>query len=285
MVKAWVETFRPIRDIEPLFSIAHFEGGTVFLPLILWRKNWKNAFIRTIVPAGYSDFDYHDPIVIGNGVLNWELFWNALIHEIDMKRHAQFDTINIDGIRKEAIGISDDWKEVEACPYINLSAFSTIDDFLISLKRNLRQDIKRRKRRLEENSDVRFEVFQPDELDLALQTLPELLKHHGSRWPNAYKAPKFHENLIKHLLPEKLLHFSRITMDGKTISWRIGFVFKSRYYSYMPTFDEAYKQYSPGKVHLLYCIEDAIKRKLKIYDQLRGAELYKNEWTNTVDTV
>ena len=253
--------------------------------MVLWEKNWKSVFVNTIVPVGYSDFDYHDPIVVGDGPVDWELFWNELISELDVKWGEKFDTIDIDGIRKASIGISNQWKEVEACPYIDLSKVSTIDGFLMSLKRNLRQDIKRRIRRLEENDDVKFEVFHPNELDASLKTLQELLIHHRLRWPNAYKAPNFHENLIKYLLPEGLLHFSRIMIKGKTISWRIGFIFKSRYYSYMPTFDEAYKQYSPGKVHLLYCIDDAIKRELKVYDQLRGAELYKNEWTNTVDTV
>lgn len=285
MVKVWVDTYLPIRDIEPLFCIATYDNTMIFLPLVIWKKNWKNAFINTIIPVGYSDFDYHDPIVICDSNVNWEVFWNNLILELDAKWGEKFDSINIDGIRKTTIGISKYWKEVEVCPYIDLSEYSTINDFLMSLKRNLRQDTKRRIRRLEENDNVKFQVFQPNELDIALETLPDLIKHHSMRWPNAYKAPNFHEKLIRTLLPIGLLHFSKIILNGKTISWRIGFIYKSRYYSYMPTFDEAYKKYSPGKVHLLYCIEDAIKREIKIYDQLRGAELYKNEWTNTVDTV
>ena len=285
MVKAWVDTYLPIRDIKPMFCIVTYGDTTIFFPLVVWKKNWKNALLKTIIPVGYSDFDYHDPIVVGNDTMDWELYWDELVNELNTTWGVDFDSIDIDGIRKENIGISNHWKEVEGCPYIDLSEFSTIDDFLKSLKRNLRQDTKRRIRRLEENDDVRFEVFRPDELPSALEVLPELLNHHKLRWPNAYKAPNFHENLIKALLPIGLLHFSRIIVNGKTISWRIGFIYRSRYYSYMPTFDEAYKQYSPGKIHLLYCIEDAIKRELKVYDQLRGAELYKNEWTSTVNTV
>lgn len=285
MVKAWVDTYLPIRDLKPIFCIASHEDTTIFFPLIIWKKNWKNAFLTTIAPVGYSDFDYHDPIVVGKDIANLEIFWDRLINELSVMQNVEFDSIVIDGIRKANVGISKYWEEVEVCPYIYLSEFSTIDDFLLSLKRNLRQDTKRRIRRLEEDTEVRFEVFQPNELEIALETLPELLYHHSLRWPNAYKAPKFHENIIKELLPIGLLHFSRIIIHGKTISWRIGFIYKSRYYSYMPAFDEAYKKYSPGKVHLLYCIEDAINRELKVYDQLRGAELYKNEWTSTVDTV
>ncbi|MDO9207675.1 MAG: GNAT family N-acetyltransferase [Sulfuricurvum sp.] len=285
MVKAWVDTYMPLRDIRPIFCIATQGETTLFLPLVLWHKNWKNAFVRSIVPVGYSDFDYHDPIVTGNKNISWGQFWDEFFKEVEKKWENNFDTIDIDGIRQRSIGTSAHWQEIEACPYIELSSFSNSDEFLQSLKKNLRQDTKRRVRRMEENSNVQFEVFNPDDLETALETLPELLRHHILRWPNAYKAPNFHTNLIKVLLPIGLLHFSRIILDSKTISWRIGFIYRDRYYSYMPAFDIEYNQYSPGKVHLFYCIDDAIKRKIQVYDQLRGAELYKNEWTNTVDTV
>lgn len=285
MVKVWFDTYLPIRNVKPLFCLAHTENNTVFFPMVLWKQNWKNAYIRSVIPVGYSDFDYHDPIVTGDNSINWEEFWEALIRDLKVKWGDHFDIINIDGIRKDCIGVSEQWLEAEVCPYINLSEFTNTDAFLKSLKRNLRQDIKRRVRRLEENPDVKFEVFQRNELKAALNTLPELLKYHSLRWPNAYKAPQYHENLIRTLLPLGLMHFSRILINGQTISWRIGFVYRSRYYSYMPAFDTAFKQYSPGKVHLLYCIDDAINKGVEIYDQLRGAELYKNEWTKTLDTV
>lgn len=283
MAKAWIETYMPLRDIRPLFCIATEGENIIFLPLVLWKKNWKSAFLRTIVPVGYSDFDYHDPVVVGH--CDWKSFWQELFDEIQSIYEGSFDIIEIDGIRRNIIGSGDKWSEIEVCPYIDLSTFADSESFLQSLKKNLRQDTKRRVRRLEENKDVTFHVFTENELSEALQTLPKLLEHHIKRWPNAYKAPHFHENLIKSLLPEGLLHFSKIAIGSKVISWRIGFIYKERYYSYMPAFDIEYNQYSPGKVHLFYCIDDAIRRGLKTYDQLRGAELYKNEWTNTVDAV
>ena len=63
---AWLETYRPIRKLEPLFCIGDSNHNHFFLPLVLWRKNWKNAFQKVIVPVGYSDFDYHEPYCIGN---------------------------------------------------------------------------------------------------------------------------------------------------------------------------------------------------------------------------
>lgn len=286
MVRAWIDTYLPIRKIEPLFCIAREEDTVIFFPLVLWTKNWKNAYLRTIIPTGYSDYDYHDPILVSNQHnFDWNAYWTAFFSEIADSWNGQYDLIETDGIRNNAIPMKSQWIKGEICPFIDLSPFSDGESFLQSLKKNLRQDTKRRIRRMEESGECVFNVFSPTQVNEALETLPSLLEHHSLRWPNAYKAPRFHENLIRQLLPKGLLHFSTITINGSTISWRIGFMFQSRYYSYMPAFDIAYNSFSPGKVHLYYCIQDAINKNLKIYDQLRGDELYKNEWTQTIDTV
>ena len=78
LVKAWVNTYLPIRDIQPLFCVVSDKNTVVFLPLVLWKKNWKNAFLNTIVPVGYSDYDYHTPILVGNSV---EFEWSEFLGE------------------------------------------------------------------------------------------------------------------------------------------------------------------------------------------------------------
>jgi hypothetical protein len=65
MVKAWMETYLPLRDLLPCFLIAESAAHIVFFPLVFWRRNWKNAFQKLLIPVGYSDYDYHDPIVVG----------------------------------------------------------------------------------------------------------------------------------------------------------------------------------------------------------------------------
>ena len=61
---AWIDTYRPIRNLQPLFCIAKQEHTTIFLPLVLWKKNWKNAFQKIVISVGYSDFDYHDALIV-----------------------------------------------------------------------------------------------------------------------------------------------------------------------------------------------------------------------------
>lgn len=169
----------------------------------------------------------------------------------------------------------------EPCPYISIAHFDGLEDFKTSLKRNLRQDINRRIRRAEATGTLQYKVYNTEEMNKVKAVLPQMLHFHRLRWPNAYKAPHFHENLLERGIKEGKVHFSQLSINEQGVSWRIGFVYKDTYYSYMPTIHPKYKDLSVGKIHLTYCIADAINKHLKTYDQLRGNELYKSEWTET----
>lgn len=278
MVKAWIETYRPLRNLEPLFCVGRMREITIFLPLVIWKKNWKNAFVRTIVPVGYSDFDYHSPIVVGKiNKGDIALFWNRSLQELSGKWHNSYDRIEITGIQDKWIGDNSGWKEVDKSPQIDLSKYDSYEDFLGELKSKVRSDVKRQQRRLEELGDFRYLVYRPDEVELALETLPDTLHHHSLKWPNAYKAPGYHANLIREALPKGLMHFSNITLDGKPICWNLSFVYRKTYYFYMPTYVADYHKYSPGKVNMFLSLSDVFEHNFDTFDLLRGAEEYKSK--------
>ena len=283
LVRAWVETYIPLRDISPLFLIARYGDITVFLPLVRWKRNWKNAFLREIIPVGYSDFDYHDPIIVGKREdFEQDNFWSSLFEELDLLG-LSYDAMKITGIRTEFAGAGSNWHEDEICPYCDISGFTTPEEFLPSLKQSLRGDLSRQIRRLQEQGELTYHVYSPDDLAESLAILPDFLTLHAKRWPNAYKAPHFHENLLRRGLKEGIVHFSELRLDGTPISWHLGFVDRDRFYYYLPAIDPAFSKLSPGKVHLLRCVEEAIRLKLSVYDHLRGEESYKSGWTNQVE--
>ena len=274
---AWIKSYRSLRKMEPLFCIATKEDTVIFFPLVLWKRNWKNVFQHLIVPVGYSDFDYHDPLLIGLLTKEEiEQFWKEIQENLG-KIH--FDQFIVDGLHRKWLSGSMKLTISEKCPYIDLHNITSVEDFNRSLSSKLRLDINRRLRKLQELGKVEFKVFDENELTEAIKELIDFLKFHSLRWPHAYKAPEFHFNLIGEGLKAGVLHFSVFRIDGKSISWRLNFRNDSEYYSYMPTIHPDYQQFSPGKIHLLYCVEDAVSKGIKVYDQLRGSENYKNEWT------
>jgi CelD/BcsL family acetyltransferase involved in cellulose biosynthesis len=74
--------------------------------------------------------------------------------------------------------------------------------------------------------------------------------------------------------------WSVLSLNGVDISWHVGFFSDSILYWYLPSYDEAYQAYSPGKVHLHHAIAAAFDRGAKGLDFLRGQESYKFGWTD-----
>lgn len=273
---AWLETYRPLRNLEPLFCLAKKKSAVVFLPLILWRQNWKNAFRKVIIPVGYSDFDYHDPIA--NCSLNpeeWASFYEGLLHEL--KSAANYDSMDLNGVITVG-GYACADEENDVAPFTDLSVFHEPEDFRQSLKASLRGDIRRQIKRIRELGLI--ELYNYDKTDEALDALPQFLRLHSNRWPKSYKAPQFHKNIIISTLNKGLLHFSSLKVGDKILSYHLGFNFNQRYYYYMPVIDPEFENLSPGKIHLFNLIEYACNSGFTVFDHLRGDENYKTGWTS-----
>ncbi len=278
MVKAWTDTYRPLRDIVPLYVLGEAEGVKVFLPLVLWKRNWKNAFVRLIVPAGFSDYDYHDPLISCTGRHETgETFWESFENVFEAEHGGAFDKIVLNGFR--TAGSTKGWeRERVECPYSDLSGYAGFDDFFSNLKKKLRSDIRRRERRLSEIGELTYVSYDAGTVSDAVRSLPAMLDAHRKRRPKAYKAPGFHERIVTYGIPASIVHFSELRLDGKSISWRLGFLYKKRFYSYMPAFLEEYAEFSPNKVHLSRVIEECFSRGVTCFDHLRGDHRYKEEW-------
>lgn len=274
---AWLETYRPLRNLEPYFAIGKDEGNVIFLPLVLWKRNWKNAFQKLLIPVGYSDFDYHDPISVKKCTNQISVFLTKLQNDSFLGN--VYDKFELNGIRFFDSFISL-IKENEVAPYAELFEFKSIDEANKLLPNKLKGDIRRQIRRLEELGNLQFENIYT--INDALKILPDFLQHHQNRWPNSYKAPKFHENLIKYGLENGLVDFSILELNSEIISYHLGFKNEKCYYYYMPAINFDFSKYSPGKIHLYFLFESAFKNRIDIFDHLRGDENYKSGWTNKI---
>lgn len=281
LVKAWMETYFPLRNIKPIFVWGYNDSNVVFFPLVYWKKNWKNAFLRSIVPAGYSDFDYHDPI-FKNEVEIDELrkFWDELTHLLNQTYKT--DSIIIEGIRTRFCIPLDQFERGEVCPCLELGDITNEDDLMKFFKSSLRGDIRRQIRRINEIGEVTLKTY--NSYDDAKSAFCNFIKAHSIKWPNAYKAPDFHDNLIKNIA-DGIIHFTSLNMGNTPIAWHLGFNYKGVYYYYMPVGNSEFNVFSPVKIHLYYLLKRAIDLRFVKYDHLRGDETYKGGWANDCDYV
>ena len=284
LAMAWIESYRAVHDILPRFIVARNANCTVFTPFVLWRRNWKNAWLRVLIPVGNSDFDYHDPLVVGN-LTDGELseYWEKLLEEVQSHYGRQYDRLDISGIRGRFGDAG--WTTDDLCPWCDLAPFADIASFLAALGKALRNDLNRQQRRLSQHGAIVLHVYQKHDTVGMRKALGSLLLHHARRWPKAYKAPRFHERLMESAASADLLHFSELRVGGRAVSWHLGFQHNRRYYYYMPAYDPDFRDFSPGKIHLLFCVKDAIESGMTSFDHLRGEENYKNGWTQNVSDI
>lgn len=278
---AWIATYRSLWNMSPRFLIARSEGMEVFFPLVVWTRNAKHLWQRLLVPVGYADFDYCEPLLVG-GLQNnsWAEIWRMLKAEIIRHLGNEVDQVDIPGIRQE-IGDRDSATLGESCAYLDLNGIPEGGDILELLKRSHRQPLERRLRRLQEMGGVTLHVYEESEQKELARGLGSFLQHHRRRWPNAYKAPNLHDRLVNAAMRAGLLHFAELRLvTGQAICWQIGFIWRGTYYAYQFVYDPEFAKLSPGQVCLLFCIRDSCKRGLKTFDHLRGEEAYKSGWAS-----
>ena len=292
-VRAWVESVGRILDLEPRFLVARSDtGSTVFLPLVSARTGWKDLWWRMLGPVGYMGFDYRDPVLDGPDTrVLWSSFWPAFEDELLHRWGGTFDACSIRGIRRRCLPADVAWSgrhEVEVgpsrpingyvAPCADLSGTRSIDEFLRQRSPNLRGDLGRRLRRMEELGRVTFHVYGPDDIEGARGAVEAMLQQHARRWPMKWTLRPYYDALVDRCMPAGLLHLSELRIGGSAVSWHLGFVHRDRFYYYVPAFRADYGACSPGKVHLRMCVADAIDRGLATFDFLCGDEPYKVQW-------
>lgn len=276
LVRVWVDSYLTNRKMLPIFVWGKAGDGTeVFFPLILWYKNWKHAFYKVIVPVGFSDYDYHDPLFSREiEEVSKQSFWQKLTELLSLYN---VDELCIDGIRDALVHNNHKWEREVICPHLNLAQFSNEAELYSFLKPDLRRSTKRRMRRLNEINPltvVEYDGNVPDSVYL------EFINVHSKKWPNAYKAPGFHKKMIDNCSLQGPIHFSTLRLGEINIAWCLGFKYHSVFYYYMAVSDPEYASYAPSAIHLCKLVLHAIGDELLLFDLLRGDESYKNNWSN-----
>lgn len=284
LVNVWLETYRPLRDIQPLFVLARCGEQQAIFPLILWTRNWKNAWLRVVVPAGHSDFDYHDPIFLHPPTQGQiRSFFEALKQVLD--NSVNYDQILFDGIHQAYVPDFAQVVHQEACLSWPLDSAELQKGLLLPKKKKLASETIRRYRRLLELGDIKFRRFSYYELEAANASLTRMLVEHSKRWPDAYKAPGFQHRLLNDGISAGLLDFIELSLEEKPVAWRICFTYKGRYSLYMPAIDDEFVKYSPGHLSLSLGLAKARECGAHTVDHLRGAEEYKNAWGGEITPI
>ena len=280
LIRAWLDTYLPIRNLRPVYIVAESDANIVFQPFVLWTRSWKHAGQRMLAPVGHADYDYHDPIaVVRSGPIDWASYWPQLLTFLGRYREFRWDSLTIDGLRASCADQSGSGiVAYEQCPFVHLGGLSSGDDYLEIVKKKVRQEFRRKWDRLKLIGPTKVACFGQGHLSEALAALPEFLKHHSLRWPNAYRAPGFHERVLRNGINAGAAILQVLLLNDRAIAWNLNLIDSDTLRYYIPAYDCQWREYSPGHILRFNAIQFAIQHRLNEVDFLRGAEEYKDRW-------
>ena len=170
----------------------------------------------------------------------------------------------------------------EVCPVADLPAGGSIDDYLATLGKKERHEIRRKGRRAEAVGDVLL-------LDSAdpLADLPEFIDLHQKRWgadglfpdtSGGEQSRVFFRRMFELFPPGGPLSLAFLTVGGHRIAAGVSFVSGDSLLYYNAGVDPEARELSPGVVMVERFVRRALDRGLARMDFLRGDEAYKYEW-------
>jgi CelD/BcsL family acetyltransferase involved in cellulose biosynthesis len=184
--------------------------------------------------------------------------------------------------RAEAHGWLVDVEREDVCPVAILPQGGTFDDFLATLSKKGRHEIRRKIRRAESIGDVRLTPSAHP-----LQDLEAFIDLHQRKWGDAGLFPPteggrqsrvFIRRLFEEFGDDGPVRLAFLTVGEQRIAAGITFEAGDELLYYNAGVDPDARDLSPGVVMVAKYVEHALERGMRRLDFLRGDEPYKYEW-------
>src|SRR3990172_1767344 len=258
-LRTWFDEFGAER--EPLFLTAAKDGAIAVAPLM--REDGRLTFMGDSSVCDFMDFlvspERRDEA--------YSALWEQICGEewSDLMQRA-----------REA-GYSVEEEQEAVSPRLELPG--TWDEYLASLGKKDRHELRRKMRRLlESGANVALEVYQDqDEVVAAVEDFLRL--HTASRHDKAeFMTPAmsaFFRRMASALSAEGLIRLFTLYVDNKAVASVLCFDAGSHLYMYNSGYDPEFSSLSVGLVSKALCLRWAIENGKKGIDFLRGDEAYK----------
>jgi CelD/BcsL family acetyltransferase involved in cellulose biosynthesis len=169
------------------------------------------------------------------------------------------------------------------CPYIPLP--DNYEVFLNSLSSNMRYNVRRKRRRFENDFHGEFIVLKErSELEKSIDDLIRLNANrmHEKKINSPFydkSFSEFHRNVMRTFFEKNWLRLFFLRVKGRLVASLYAFAYGGKYYYYQSGFDPEWGKVSPGLLLFSYSIENAILEGANEFDFLQGDEEYKHNWT------
>ena len=218
-------------------------------------------------------------------------FINALLAALSAEGITRLE---LESQRPEAVVFSgyfaaDNFKNTRASYTLNnlsseISLASSWDNYLLSLNKKQRHEVRRKLRKLENESDsFRYEVIGETGCGKAgdpVTFIPRFLELFHENPDKAdfmtERMKKFFQTLIRNTSTAGLSRYGLLEVNGEPAAAVLYFVYDGRIYLYNSGYHSNYAHLSVGLLSKILSIRDSVERGYAVFDFLKGPEIYKS---------
>ncbi|HUJ25462.1 MAG TPA: GNAT family N-acetyltransferase [Myxococcales bacterium] len=166
-------------------------------------------------------------------------------------------------------------------PYLPLTrAYDAVEK---ALDAKFRQNLRRRRRRLEEKGEVKYRLADAHSLDEALADFFDIEAggwkgEGGTAIAQRPELVGFYTQIARDALKRKELALGTLTLAGRPIAAHLSIVHAGRHYLIKIGYDETLHEFSPGQQLVAEAIRDSCARGLREFDFLGPCMEWKLDW-------
>ena len=170
----------------------------------------------------------------------------------------------------------------DVCPVVQIPPDTSFEDFLSTLDKKARHEIRRKLRRAEAAGDVVLA-----RADDQLAELDDFIDLHQKRWgpdglfpptPGGDASRVFIRRWFEESGPDGPVQLLFLTVGDRRVAAGIHVVSNDTLMFYNAGIDPDARELSPGVILAAKCVQFAVEHGMRRFDFLRGNEPYKYEW-------
>jgi len=221
---------------------------------------------------------------------------SAIYAYLDKNNHL-WDIVEITDIEENSISLDFFKKNVngrhkiieldaQKCPYMTLP--DSYDLLLQSLSPNMRENLKRRSRKIEKRNGMYFSILKDEAIK---ESVDKLFILHNDRFKskrktnisesafNSIELKHFHYDIASEFIKRNWLKLYFLSLDGESVASLYTFKYKNNLFYYQSGLNPDWNEWGLGTALFGHAIKESINDGLKEFHYLRGNEAYKSKWT------
>lgn len=287
------------------FYLGHSKLG----PLTLERRmqvigsgGSPNEQVGYMDDYGISDFldiivdtDYRDQVT---DLLADMITQNALGIDVLTLHQANEDSYIMQHLypKLEEMGLEVEKEQTDTCPYIDLSGYDTMKEYIKDQKSSARRRIRQTLRAIGGDGKKEYDIEPVESWEEVEKATDKLIQLHQERWneigfPGVFydeRFTNFFKDIIKDAYENDRLWFKQAVDNWGVCASRMILKYNGRYYDYISGFDQdrPSSKYRPGIGLLIDLVKETIEGENEVGDAhrielLRGEEKYKYDFTSS----